>query len=278
LNFEGSASDRWEGSYAASKGVEKIELNLVLEGMKEKAVIKEISMFLMKEAISPNKFIFKANCPRVKQPVAIDGNLDEWQAIPFIKVDKIKNVRIAGPFGTITNSPYDWKGPGDLSVEFATQWDEKYLYVAFKVTDDVFNQPATSLGSWQGDNIQLDIEPGNKGSKEDWVSFQLANIPKGDEVYQNHPLSNPFSVPEIKEGVMESSKIKTKIVPGGMIYEAAIPMRALWPFEPGIGKSIGLSWLANDNDSKGRRGWIEWGCGIGQTKDPSLYGTLTFSE
>jgi hypothetical protein len=204
--------------------------------------------------------------------------LDEWKEVPFIKVDKIKNVRIWGDnLRTFNNNPYDWKWPDDLSVEFATQWDEKYLYLAFKVSDDVFNQPSDPLGSWIGDNIQLDIEPGNKGSKEDYVSFQLANIPKGDTVYQHHPLSNPYSVPEIKQGLMDSAKIKTRIIPGGIIYEVALPMRAL-ALEPRIGKSIGLSWIANDNDGKGRRGWIEWGSGIGYSKDPSLYGTLTFSE
>jgi hypothetical protein len=29
--------------------------------------------------------------------------------------------------------------------------------------------------------------------------------------------------------------------------------------------------LVNDNDGSGRRGWLEYGSGIGSAKDPTLY-------
>jgi len=29
--------------------------------------------------------------------------------------------------------------------------------------------------------------------------------------------------------------------------------------------------LVNDNDGKGRKGWIEWGSGIGREKNPAKY-------
>jgi hypothetical protein len=32
--------------------------------------------------------------------------------------------------------------------------------------------------------------------------------------------------------------------------------------------------LINDNDGEGRKGWVEWGGGIGQRKDPKRFNRL----
>ena len=43
-------------------------------------------------------------------------------------------------------------------------------------------------------------------------------------------------------------------------------------------ESIGFSLLVNDNDGQGRRGWMEWSSGIGNNKDPLLYGSIIFKD
>jgi hypothetical protein len=49
---------------------------------------------------------------------------------------------------------------------------------------------------------------------------------------------------------------------------------------PEIAKAIRqgcrMSLLVNDNDGAGRKGWLEWTPGIGQTKDPSQYVPVSF--
>ena len=54
------------------------------------------------------------------------------------------------------------------------------------------------------------------------------------------------------------------------IYELALPWTELKPCEP-IDGMISFSVLVNDNDGKGRKGWIEWGSGIGESKDNKLF-------
>jgi hypothetical protein len=37
-----------------------------------------------------------------------------------------------------------------------------------------------------------------------------------------------------------------------------------------------VSFLVNDNDGEGRKGWIEWGGGIGEEKAPSKFRPCRF--
>jgi hypothetical protein len=60
-------------------------------------------------------------------------------------------------------------------------------------------------------------------------------------------------------------------------YRVAVPWAGLG-IRPAPGRTIAVSILVNDNDGDGRRGWMEWGDGIGYSKDPSLYYDLTLAE
>ncbi len=39
-----------------------------------------------------------------------------------------------------------------------------------------------------------------------------------------------------------------------------------------------MSLLVNDNDGKGRKGWVEWTPGIGVTKNPSQFAAVVFQR
>ncbi|UUZ80239.1 hypothetical protein LJK88_35705 [Paenibacillus sp. P26] len=54
------------------------------------------------------------------------------------------------------------------------------------------------------------------------------------------------------------------------IYELALPWSELKPILPDDGL-LSFSFLVNDNDGQGRKGWIEWGSGIGGSKDSKLF-------
>jgi hypothetical protein len=54
------------------------------------------------------------------------------------------------------------------------------------------------------------------------------------------------------------------------VYELALPWSKLAPSEAGDGM-LSLSMLVNDNDGAGRKGYVEWGSGIGGSKDAALF-------
>ena len=56
-------------------------------------------------------------------------------------------------------------------------------------------------------------------------------------------------------------------------YEARIPWTTLLKsgLQPTAGQEMAFSYLINDNDGEGRRGWIEYTSGIGETKNTELF-------
>ena len=58
------------------------------------------------------------------------------------------------------------------------------------------------------------------------------------------------------------------------VYEIALPWTEILPekfSELDLNRSLGFSMLVNDNDGKGRRGWIEYASGIGEGKNTALF-------
>jgi hypothetical protein len=65
---------------------------------------------------------------------------------------------------------------------------------------------------------------------------------------------------------------------GGIVYEALVPWQLLPGISPVAGTQFRFSLLVNDNDGKGRRGWLHAFDGIGWSKDPAQYGVMTLGE
>ncbi|GIX08062.1 MAG: hypothetical protein KatS3mg115_2465 [Candidatus Poribacteria bacterium] len=85
------------------------------------------------------------------QKFTIDADLGDWSLLPedkWIQPDSFTE------FGG-----GHWNGKEDHSVRFALLWNEEGLYVAFDVTDD--DHINTQLGNqiWNGDSVQIFIEP-----------------------------------------------------------------------------------------------------------------------
>jgi hypothetical protein len=89
-----------------------------------------------------------AQCARAPtaQPIAVDGGLSEWEKIAAIVPDKAEFSR---------NDSGKWAGSQDCSGSMRMCWDSDFLYLAFDVTDDVFNQPFTGGEIWAGDCVQF---------------------------------------------------------------------------------------------------------------------------
>ena len=169
----------------------------------------------------------------------------------------------------------DWKGKNDLSAKSCIEWDEENMYLFCEVTDDIFNQPEPAATSYKGDSVQVGIFYGNEvqvaiGQKN--ISFHelcMSKTPDGDRVYRflaqddSHPagdITDKCDIAIMREG-------------NKTVYEFKIPWTNLLMEgqQPKLGDKLGFSFLVNDNDGNGRRGWIEYASGIGESKNTTLF-------
>lgn len=195
--------------------------------------------------------------------ITIDGDLTEW----------------TGGWISIA-SPGDWvsmggasSGAADISAKLAARWDAAALYLAFEITDDVHSNTydGDTLYLYQGDSVQIGLDMAdNDGPAYDntddyeygWARTNSGNLiryrwmaPGGSPA-----MANTFAVTRANSTTR---------------YEIRLPLVDLGVSSLAAGKSVGFSFLANDNDGSSRDGFIEWTSGIGQQKNPGAFGLLT---
>ena len=146
-------------------------------------------------------------------------------------------------------------------------WDETNLYLQVAVTDDKFVQPFSGGDTWQGDGVQFAVQPEyDRRPEAKYAEFSVALVGGKPEVFVAHD-------------DLGGAKATADIAQAGTLttYRIAVPWAGLG-VKPVLGRTIAVSMLVNDNDGNGRRGWMEWGDGIGYSKDPALYYDLTLGE
>ncbi len=202
-----------------------------------------------------------------KNKPVIDGNIQkgEWNANTFMYADDIGQVK------KIT----DWRGTGDLSGKTCVMWDNDGFYMCAEVTDDIFCQDNPPSSCWQGDSVQVGIMYGDEGflaigqGQATFHEIGIALTPDGAAAYRF--LSQDSCYPE---GLCETAQTAVKRDGNKTCYEFFIPWKDL--LRPGdeppkAGDRLGFSFLINDNDGNGRRGWIEYAGGIGEEKNTALF-------
>lgn len=204
-------------------------------------------------------------CIYANEKPTIDGVLDkgEWNKKTRIKMN---DRGVSGDtFVTLMNDSV-FGGNEDLSANLYTMWDEKNLYVALEVTDDVYEYDRTDGIYWASDGIQLCLAPSQES--KDVMGFGFGMV--GDkkvielEVTPNNLFVGPL------EGdlcVTRNENITT--------YELCVPWSQLYPmtdYSPRANKPLAFSILINDNDGTGRHGYLEYGAGVGKGgKNPELF-------
>ncbi|HOM83160.1 MAG TPA: DUF6259 domain-containing protein [Armatimonadota bacterium] len=199
-----------------------------------------------------------ATARRFAQPPTLDGDLSEWQGVEPIAVSAQAQSKVNG-----------WKGTTDLAGKVRVAWDAKNLYVAAEVTDDHFDQSYREKEIWRGDCIQIAFRPSGPAPTPGYDGvheFGLALTPGGPLIWKWLP----------DEHTVTTGTLVIKRVPGGLVYEAAIPWLEVGQATPVPGGCLGFSFTINDADGDGFRGWMEWTPGIcGDGKDASPFGRLS---
>ena len=188
-----------------------------------------------------------------KQTVPINDTLDELANLPAIDIVKDGNNRL---------SPY--YGDDDLSGQAWLSWDKQNLYFSARIQDNIFSQTAVGDQMWQGDSIQFALAAGYPGERQERFEYGIALTPEGPQIYSWYAHGKN---PGFQNGQLF---VKRDEETQQTIYKLALPWDDISPINPADGL-FSFSFLVNDNDGQGRKGYIEWGSGIGTAKNPALF-------
>ncbi len=199
---------------------------------------------------------------KAEKPPEIDGVMSpgEWKSS-----GKIVSNRQDQTDMIIKNPP--WRGIKDLSCETYLMWDEEYFYLAFKAVDDIFSCDYGAGSLHKGDSVQFTTSYSKENVKDEvptFTEFSMALTPEGELIDKNRAetgvtLDKSGTVVKIIRD--EDTKITQ--------YEMKVPWKEILPEGVTISENmeVGFAMLVNDNDTFGRRGWIEFGSGLGRNKN-----------
>jgi hypothetical protein len=184
--------------------------------------------------------------PKAKGVIRIDGDVSEWRDIPPYRLNRIEQAQQIKSW---------WSGIDDLAADVWFQWDEKYLYFAAEVKDDIHRQPSTGGSTWMGDGFQISFAVDDKYAYE--LCLSLTN--EGPQLYSLWTLQDTT-------GPVSDAKVAVKRDGKCTYYETAIPWSSIQPIQPKPGESLRLNFILNENDGTTREGYLECRPGIGDAK------------
>ena len=168
--------------------------------------------------------------------VKLDGNWDEWTSAQY-------------PANVINYGYENWAGQDDLSASFRVGWNEKFLFIAAKVKDDVYAQNAEYHDIYKGDSLEILLDVDLYGdfnydelSADDYqlgISPGRPDVNGQREAYMWYPYVLAGSRPEVGIGAQRVDDVYR--------VEAAIPW-TLFNTVPTMGQHFGFVFSVSDND------------------------------
>ncbi len=263
------AVDKLEWSFGSTNGIEqleetiaghsKLEISLPLSKLADSQTYNfELKLYAQQSlALSYNNKIVIPDPSSIttipKKTVAIDDAFDKLASLPAIDFVTEGNNRL---------SPYT--GDEDLSGQAWLNWDEQNLYFSARIEDNIFFQTATGEQMWEGDSIQFALAAGYPGELQERFEYGIALTPEGPQLYSWYANGDTTGLKNGQLLVKRDEDTKQTI------YKLALPWSSISPINPADGL-FSFSFLVNDNDGQGRKGYIEWGSGIGTAKNPALF-------
>ena len=209
--------------------------------------------------------------PHVRSGIKLDGTMADadWQRAPAVHYGEQRQYF---PYG----KEIKWKGASDLSGTMQFLWDEKYLYVGVKVTDDVFANNKVDGSLWAGDGLQFLVDPArDKAFKPGKYDMAVALTKKGPQAWCYLSADSGAPSGEIKDMIIAIKRLHADR--GDMNYVLAIPWSRVAPFKPAVGANLGLGMVINEDDGAGRTAFMGWFADV-QSKQVDTVGDLILGE
>lgn len=162
-------------------------------------------------------------------------------------------------------------GNADAADLAGTMWvsnDGNSLIVRAEIIDDVHVPSPDAPNIWTKDSIQFAFAaPGASAAERFEIGAGI--LSNGTEVVYGFAGVTGV-LPSARAEVVRDEESKTTS------YTVTIPKSVIGLSE--TASVIDYSFLVNDSDGTGRTGYIEWGSGIGETKNPSEYLPLALTD
>ncbi len=203
---------------------------------------------------------------RYVKKIEADGKLGDWKEAKWVELKDKKHMGGEG-----------WAGPEDLSGRFALAFSDEGLCFAAVVTDQEFFNDHAGDGLWQGDSIQIALDPmldrsvAAYESDDVEIGFALVSGKVDTWRWSGELAGGPGPLADAQISIKRDEDAKLTR------YEACIPYRALRPFNPRVMTRCGVDVIINDNDGRGRAFFAEWTGGIASKKDPSCFAVVSFT-
>jgi len=175
-------------------------------------------------------------------PPAIDGDLSEWADVPTF----------ASPH--IVQQAESWDGTMDVTALWRVAWDERNLYLAVAVADDVHVQTREPKFAYLGDslevqfdtNIQADYGPGVSNDDYQYIISpgNFADRPAGVFRFRGNAEG------QMVDFIGSQTAVTAVQTADGYNIEAAIPWSDL-NLQAAEGMVIGVAFSINDLDTPG---------------------------
>jgi hypothetical protein len=166
-----------------------------------------------------------------------------------------------------------YKGADDLSGNIWLHYDQEHFYLTAEIKDDIFAYPANGANIWNNDSIQFAISNGLPAEDVNYYEYGISQTQEGPQIYR---WIAPAGVAGglVTNGTLHVSRDDNQ---KATTYELALPWSELLPVQTDEGV-ISFSLLVNENDGGLRRGYIEWGGGIGDGKVPSKFRAMQWVQ
>ncbi|MCX7847895.1 MAG: metallophosphoesterase [bacterium] len=176
---------------------------------------------------------------RVTHDVRIDGCLEDWASLPFTCTSRTYAVL----------EPGTWFGPDDGSFEFGVRYDDGYVYIGVRVTDEaVWVSPDVAASQQDGVEVWLHADP---WEREALLEGGVGLIVGGQGGTNNYVICGETNR---VSGVATACRIEA----GGYTVECAVPLSALGLTNGQEWSELAVNVGLNDFDPPGPRGVQLW--------------------
>lgn len=167
---------------------------------------------------------------------------------------------------------HSWQGgeiEPNIEARFRAFYNDQTLQLQVLVKDEAFYQPYDAENGWRGDSLQIAFQQHDKKgqalNRRNWNEFTAAQTGRDFTLFGHR--GEP-------RGLFRQSSLQ--VIPlgeGYWLYVVDVDAKEL-KLSTVAGSSIGFSLLVNSNSGSGRDGFLSWGSGIADSKDPSVFNRL----
>ena len=206
---------------------------------------------------------------RARNPIDIEsweGDISDWEDAYPIYVNAPKNV----------TNPESWEGT-ECSTRAFVKWDDNNMYVLADVYDELFLQEFNGTNMWQGDCIQLSLDPLNDGRSSsgygsDDYELGFSYTAVGQEFFA-------WTAPtQLSGGTVDWFKVIRNDDLKITRYLIRLDKSILSNIDLTEGNVMGLNIAVNDADILGRENFYQFTLGTADSKNPDYYADFTLSS